>query len=166
MVERMISVRFIHDFAPYSIKAGQERMVSVGVADKLLNEYGVIEPYEQTKNRMVVIRVRKNLSKVFPGWWPGSEHLADTGIVQQYLDDHSLEIVDSKTPVNDKPAEPAGEPVPVPLQSPVNYENERKVWTFRQDYGEYRKGQTIRATTLEMQMGNKILYAVNWDGLE
>lgn len=94
MSETMVSVRFVHDFAPYSIKAGQNRMVSVAVADKLLNEYGVIEPYGKPTSRIVMVRVVKNLSRVYPGWWPGSVQLADTSIMASYISDGSIQVME------------------------------------------------------------------------
>ena len=94
MPDRMVSVRFIRDFAPYGLRAGQERMVTEGVAGKLLNIYGVIEPYKIHENKLVIVRVIKNLSKMHRGWWPGTEHLAETSMVAPYIADGSLMVVD------------------------------------------------------------------------
>lgn len=101
----LITVKFIVDFPPYHLLAGQTRQVSESVAKKLYETYKVIEPYDGLKEPIVTVRVIKNMNKIIKGWFPGTEQLAVMSRVRQYVDEGLIVVVNKgqetvQSPVN------------------------------------------------------------------
>lgn len=139
----------IKDMPEFSIKAGQSVDVTPGQFTKFQEKYHCFEEPDQN----VLVRVKTNMHKLyigFDGWIPYSLQSGPFKKLEEFIRRGDCVIEDPyfKPPsgiIDVDKLMTGGDPV--------------YSWTFREDYNGHKKGETVKATTLEMQKDNMILRA-------
>lgn len=151
-----MEVKVIRLMPEFGFYPGKIVNVTPGQYKKFMEKYKCFE--ENTQNRLITVRVKVNMHRKYgwDGWFPNTIQLGSVGELQKYIDSGEIELADNPKPQKDSDDYvKTGHPPP----------DKPRVWTFFEDFGEYKKGQTVWMTTLEMQIGNKLYHAVNWDKL-
>ena len=130
--------------------------VTPGQYKNFMEKYKCFE--ENTQNRLITVRVKVNMHRKYgwDGWFPNTIQLGSVGELQKYIDSGELELADNPKPQKERYDY---------VKTGNTQLDKPRAWTFFEDFGEYKKGQTVWMTTLEMQIGNKLYHAVNWDKL-
>jgi hypothetical protein len=147
-----MQAKVIKSMPEFGFYQGQVVNVTPGQFKKFMEKYQCFE--DSKENKLISVRVRTNMHRKYgwDGWFPNTLQLGTVGELQKYIDSGELEYANSPREQYEKHVE-IGNPPP----------DKPRIWTFIEDYGEYKKGQKVNMMVIDMQVGNKIKHAVNWD---
>ena len=151
-----MEVKVIRLMPEFGFYPGKVVNVTPGQYKNFMEKYKCFE--ENTQNRLITVRVKVNMHRKYgwDGWFPNTIQLGSVGELQKYIDSGELELADNPKPQKERYDY---------VKTGNTQLDKPRAWTFFEDFGEYKKGQTVWMTTLEMQIGNKLYHAVNWDKL-